>query len=55
MPKMTKAQAKRAYQDIAKKAIKLFENGYITEKDMLAFAKITRANLKKMGYDVSFR
>ena len=54
MAKMTKAQGRRAYQAIGKKAFKLFEAGFISESDMLALAKISRKNLKRMGYDVSF-
>jgi len=48
MAKMTKAQAKRALQTIAKKAFKLTESGYIRTSDLMAFAKITETCLKRM-------
>jgi hypothetical protein len=45
---MTKTQAKRAYQAIASKAFKLFENGYATQSDLLKLADITKKALSRM-------
>jgi len=45
---MTKAQAKRALQQMAGKAFKLAECGYIRTSDLVAMAKITEACLKRM-------
>lgn len=48
MGKMTKTQANRALQAIGKKAFRLFEYGYIKEKDLLDFARVTERALKRM-------
>jgi hypothetical protein len=48
MAKMTKTQAKRALQQMAQKAFKLAENGYIRTDDLVAMAKITERCLKRM-------
>jgi len=48
MSKMTKTQARRALQQMAQKAFKLTENGYIKTDDLVAMAKITDRCLKRM-------
>ncbi len=48
MAKMTKTQARRALQSMAKKAFKLAENGYIRTSDLVAMGKITENCLKRM-------
>jgi len=48
MAKMTKTQAKRAYQAIQGKADKLFSNGYATQNEWLKLAEITKKALNRM-------
>jgi hypothetical protein len=48
MAKMTKTQARKALQLMAKKAFNLAENGYIRTDDLVAMAKITDRCLNRM-------
>ena len=48
MPKLTKAQAKRRLNEIKSKAMRLFENDYISMKDLDAISKITKTRRKQI-------
>lgn len=48
MPKLTKAQAKRRLKEIKSKAMKLFENDYISMKDLDVIAKIMKTRSKQL-------
>jgi len=46
--KLSKAQGRRRLLEIRSKAVKLFEAGYISLKDMDAFDRITKARRKQL-------
>ncbi len=42
MPKLTKSQAKRRLKEIRQKALKLFNDDFISVKDFTSIEKITK-------------
>tara|TARA_R110001592_G_scaffold350538_1_gene646781 strand:- start:502 stop:654 length:153 start_codon:yes stop_codon:yes gene_type:complete len=48
MAKMTKVQAKRSLELIATKVLNLYQNGFITAKDLVEQAKFTERIINRL-------